>query len=217
MSWHLPVFYVNRKHTQGSTLLALRIWNIRGRPCVMSSSVYSSSSMQLNSFRRPWIRGRRCWWKHVRRDSSQVCKVHGTPKFHKYTNMKHISYNIRYCRSRMHAFPENPPRLRISMVMSTCPCSALWYMASFRALSLAFPVLIRSIWDMLLPSSSEPSARISSNDKTSPFPFSVWDNSLRNTFLQIKKGKRTKAEKKTAIRLNGFQDSIWLIFFFYQK
>lgn len=61
------------------TLLALRIWNMRGRPCVMSSSVYSSSSMQLNSFRRPWISGRRCWWKHVRRDSSHVCRVQGTP------------------------------------------------------------------------------------------------------------------------------------------
>lgn len=52
---------------------------MRGRPCVMSSSVYSSSSMQLNSFSRPWIRGRRCCRKHVRRDSIQVCKVHGTP------------------------------------------------------------------------------------------------------------------------------------------
>ena len=78
----------------------------------------------------------------------------------------------------------NVPRLRISMVMSTCPCSELWYMASFRALSLAFPDRIRSIWDALLPSRSEPSARISSRDKTSPFPVSVWDRSLRNTFLE---------------------------------
>lgn len=62
------------------TLLARRIWAMRGRPCVTSSSVYSSSSMQLNSFSRPWIRGRRCWWKHVRRDSSHVCKVQGTPE-----------------------------------------------------------------------------------------------------------------------------------------
>lgn len=42
------------------TLLALRIWNMSGRPWVTSSSVYSSSSMQLNSFRTPWMRGRRC-------------------------------------------------------------------------------------------------------------------------------------------------------------
>lgn len=68
-----------RRQRQSRTLLARRIWNMRGRPCVTSSSVYSSSSMQLNSFRRPWIRGRRCWQKHVRRDSSQVCKVQGTP------------------------------------------------------------------------------------------------------------------------------------------
>lgn len=80
------------------------------------------------------------------------------------------------------------------MVMSTCPCSELWYMASLRALSLAFPDRIRSIWEGLLPSSSEPSARISSRDKTSPLPFSVWDSSLRNTFL---KGQKHRSKKKS--------------------
>lgn len=79
-----------RKCKQWNTLLALRIWNMRGRPCVMSSSVYSSSSMQLNSLRRPWIRGRRCWWKHVRRDSIQVCKVQGTPEKSMQIHTEHV-------------------------------------------------------------------------------------------------------------------------------
>lgn len=81
----------------------------------------------------------------------------------------------------------------MSMVMSTCPCSELWYMASLRALSLAFPARIRSIWEGLLPSRSEPSARISSRDKTSPFPLSECDSSLRNTFLWEKQteGRRS--------------------------
>lgn len=82
------------------------------------------------------------------------------------------------------------------MVMSTCPCSELWYMASLRALSLAFPVRIRSIWEGLLPSSSEPSARISSRDKTSPLPFSVWDSSLRKTFL---KGQKHRNKKEISV------------------
>ncbi len=63
------------------TLLARRIWNMSGSPCVMSSSVYSSSLMQLKSFSRPWISGRRCCTKHVRRDSSHVCRVQGTPVY----------------------------------------------------------------------------------------------------------------------------------------
>lgn len=82
--------------------------------------------------------------------------------------------------------PGCSPRLRMSMVMSTCPCSELWYMASLRALSLAFPVRIRSTSERLLPSSSEPSASISSRDKTSPFPFSVCSSNLRKTFLNEK-------------------------------
>lgn len=61
------------------TLLAFSISNIRGKPCVMSSSVYSSSWMDLNSFSKHWMRGLRCCWKDVRKDSSHVCSVQGTP------------------------------------------------------------------------------------------------------------------------------------------
>lgn len=45
----------------------------------MSSSVYSSSWMDLNSFSKHWMRGRLCCWKDVRKDSSHVCSVQGTP------------------------------------------------------------------------------------------------------------------------------------------
>lgn len=192
-SWSGPGgFSCNRRWRGGRccTLLALRIWNMSGRPCVTSSWVYSSSSIQLNSFSRPWISGRRCWLKHVRRDSSQVCRVHGTPgeQSHTWLNTSHT------CSCDQPVFVHSP-RLRMSMVMSTCPCSALWYMASFRALSLAFPVRIRSRSEELLPSSSEPSARISSRDKTSAFPFSVWDNNFRKTFLEGEKKEAQKQEK----------------------
>lgn len=67
------------KHLIYPTLLAFSISNIRGNPCVISSSVYSSSWMDLNSFSKHWMRGRRCCWKDVRRDSSHVCSVQGTP------------------------------------------------------------------------------------------------------------------------------------------
>lgn len=68
-----------QRQTPQPTLLARRIWNMSGRPCVISSSVYSSSWMQLKSLSRPWMSGRRFWMKQVRRDSSQVCSVQGTP------------------------------------------------------------------------------------------------------------------------------------------
>lgn len=35
--------------------------------------------MVLNSFNKHWMRGLRCCWKAIRKDSSQVCRVHGTP------------------------------------------------------------------------------------------------------------------------------------------
>lgn len=87
-----------RHNVTACTLLALRIWNMSGRPCVMSSSVYSSSSMQINSLRIPWISGRRCWEKHVRKDSSHVCKVHGTPGQEVWMEQcKEKQKDIRYC------------------------------------------------------------------------------------------------------------------------
>lgn len=55
----------------------------------MSSSVYSSSWMQLKSLSRPWISGRRFCTVQVRRDSSQVCSVHGTPGGGKKTTATH--------------------------------------------------------------------------------------------------------------------------------
>lgn len=97
-----------------------------GRPCVMSSSVYSSSWMQLKSLRRPWISGRRCCRKHVFRDSSHVCRVHGTPT---HTTNTHLSLHGIY------AAQKSVPRLAVDMYLclilyciSINPCSdSLWW------------------------------------------------------------------------------------------
>lgn len=87
------------------------------------------------------------------------------------------------------------------MVMSTWPCSALWYMASLRALSLAFPVRRvpppLACGANLFSPGSEPSARISSRDSTSPFSFSDWDRSFRKTFLE---GKRERIKTQADIK-----------------
>lgn len=93
------------------------------------------------------------------------------------------------------------PRLRMSMVMSTWLCSALWYMASRSARSLAFPmrrVPVPSCWGARFGPwtwpwpwpASEPSAKISSRDSTSPLSLSAWDSSFLNTFLENQRGQK---------------------------
>lgn len=79
VSYGMGMRLISLKHVIYPTLLAFSISNIRGKPCVMSSSVYSSSWMDLNSFSKHWMRGRLCCWKDVRKDSSHVCSVQGTP------------------------------------------------------------------------------------------------------------------------------------------
>lgn len=79
------------------TLLALSISNIRGNPCVMSSSVYSSSWMDLNSFSRHWMRGRLCCWKDVRKDSSHVCSVQGTPMDRGQSSFPALEKKVPFC------------------------------------------------------------------------------------------------------------------------
>lgn len=76
-SWCLDFFFF---FGEGGTLQDPRMRNMSGRPCVSSSSVYSSSRMQLKSLSRAWISGRRCCAKLVRSDSSHVCSVHATPE-----------------------------------------------------------------------------------------------------------------------------------------
>ena len=79
------------------TLLAFSISNIRGKPCVISSSVYSSSWMDLNSFSKHWMRGRRCCWKDVRKDSSHVCSVQGTPTDRGQSSLPASEKDVPFC------------------------------------------------------------------------------------------------------------------------
>ncbi|KAG9460692.1 hypothetical protein GDO78_020123 [Eleutherodactylus coqui] len=70
------------------------------------------------------------------------------------------------------------------MVISTYPCSALWYMASFSAFSLALLLRLGHKEVLVVSAKSVPSAKISSRDKMSLFSFSGWDSNFRNTFLE---------------------------------
>lgn len=94
------------------------------------------------------------------------------------------------------------PILRMSMVTSTYPCSALWYMASFRAFSLALLLRLAQSGAAAESGKSVPSARISSSDRISLFSFSGWASSLRKTFLSItawyRGGERKKKKSRRA-------------------
>ena len=61
------------------TLLVLRMSNMSGKPSVTSSSLYSSSLMELKSRRRLCTTEYRDWEKDVLRDSIQTCSFQGTP------------------------------------------------------------------------------------------------------------------------------------------
>lgn len=61
------------------TLLVLRISNMSCKPSVTSSSLYSSSLMELKSFRRLCTTEYRDCEKEVRSDSIQMCSFQGTP------------------------------------------------------------------------------------------------------------------------------------------
>lgn len=61
------------------TLLVLRMSNMSCKPSVTSSSLYSSSLMELKSLRRPCTTEYRDCEKEVRRDSIQMCSFQGTP------------------------------------------------------------------------------------------------------------------------------------------
>lgn len=102
------------------TLLARRIWNMSGSPCVMSSSVYSSSLMQLKSFSRPWISGRRCCTKHVRRDSSHVCRVHGTPVYGINESMNVCDTAESICPSTCTKYKAYPIHQAVNINLRTC-------------------------------------------------------------------------------------------------
>lgn len=61
------------------TLLVLRMSNMSCKPSVTSSSLYSSSLMELKSLRRLCTTEYRDWEKEVLRDSIQTCSFQGTP------------------------------------------------------------------------------------------------------------------------------------------
>ena len=61
------------------TLLVLRMSNMSCKPSVTSSSLYSSSLMELKSRRRLCTTEYRDWEKEVLRDSIQTCSFQGTP------------------------------------------------------------------------------------------------------------------------------------------
>lgn len=61
------------------TLLVLRMSNMSCRPSVTSSSLYSSSVMELKSRRRLCTTEYRDWEKAVLRDSIHTCSFQGTP------------------------------------------------------------------------------------------------------------------------------------------
>lgn len=61
------------------TLLVLRMSNMSCKPSVTSSSLYSSSLMELKSRRRLCTTEYRDWEKEVLRDSIHTCSFQGTP------------------------------------------------------------------------------------------------------------------------------------------